>query len=227
MNNLFGIAKVIVVFIICCVMLECSFGFFELVVKSIRGLQMGKSLLYGLTPYGDKVIRHHVSNRANKLIRYLRREVAMLDQYQLDVNRAMLRKNTYFDRNYFRNLGDRRQRLIEIIELLKLIKVEIRKTPAIKADDNEDQRSKYITGQVGLGMTIRELKELITKLEFDGEINDDSLVLQNYNGEVITPDFYLTEKGNLVIHDGWYDHLLSKQYKLIYEGQLCYTGGEF
>ena len=62
----------------------------------------------------------------------------MLDQYQLDVNRAMLRKNTYFDRNYFRNLGARRQRLIEIIELLKLIKVEIRKTPAIKADENED-----------------------------------------------------------------------------------------
>lgn len=231
MNILFGIAKAIVVFIICCVMLECSFGFFELVVESIRGLQMSKSLLYGLTPYGDKVIRHHVSNRANKLIRYLRREVAMLDQYQLDVNRAMLRKNTYFDRNYFRNLGDRRQRLIEIIELLKLIKVEIRKTPAIKADENEDQysyeRSKYITGQVGLGMTIRELKELITKLEKDGEINDDSLVLQNYNGEVITPDFYLTEKGNLVIHDGWYDHLLSEQYKLLYEGELCYTGGEF
>lgn len=228
MNHLFGIAKVIVVFVICCVMLECSFSFFELVVESIRGLQMGKSILYGLTPYGDKVIRHHVSNRANKLIRYLRREVAMLDQYQLDVNRAMLRKNTYFDRNYFRNLGARRQRLIEIIELLKLIKVEIRKTPAIKADDNEDQCSKYITGQGGgLGMTIRELKELITKLELDGEINDDSLVLQNYNGEVITPDFYRTEKGNLVIHDGWYDHLSSNQYELIYEGQLCYTGGEF
>ena len=79
----------------------------------------------------------------------------------------------------------------------------------------------------GLGMTIRELKELITKLEKDGEINDDSLVLQNYNGEVITPDFYLTEKGNLVIHDGWDNHLTSEQYKLIYEGTLCYTGGEF
>lgn len=76
-------------------------------------------------------------------------------------------------------------------------------------------------------MTIGELKELITKLEFDGEINDDSLVLQNYNGEVITPDFYCTEKGNLVIHDGWYNFLPSEQYKLIYEGQLCYTGGEF
>lgn len=38
MNNLFGIAKVIVVFIICCVMLECSFGFLDLVVKSIEGL---------------------------------------------------------------------------------------------------------------------------------------------------------------------------------------------
>ena len=108
---------------------------------------MSKSLLYGLTPYGEKQARHHISNRANKLIRYLRRAVAMLDQYQLDVNRAMLRKTTYFDRNYFRDLGARRQRLIEIIELLKLIKVEIRKTPAIKADDNKDQRSKYITGQ--------------------------------------------------------------------------------
>ena len=70
-------------------------------------------------------------------------------------------------------------------------------------------------------MTIRELKELITKLELDG------LVLQNYNGEVITPDFYLTEKGNLVIHDGWYNFLPSEQYKLIYAGELCYTGGEF
>lgn len=99
---------------------------------------MSKSLLYGLTPYGNKVIRHHVSNRANKLIKYLRREVAMLDQYQLDVNKDMLRENTYFDRNYFRNLGARRQRLIEIIELLKLIKVEIRNTPAIKADNNKD-----------------------------------------------------------------------------------------
>ena len=99
---------------------------------------MSKSLLYGLTPYGEKQVRHHLSNRASKLSKYLQREVAMLDQYQLDVNRAMLRKNTYFDRNYFRNLGDRRQRLIEIIELLKLIKVEIRKTPAIKADENED-----------------------------------------------------------------------------------------
>lgn len=76
-------------------------------------------------------------------------------------------------------------------------------------------------------MTIRELKELITKLELEGKINDDSLVLQNYNGEVITPDFYRTEKGNLVIHDGWYGFLPSEQYKLIYEGQLCYTGGEF
>ena len=88
---------------------------------------MSKSLLYGLTPYGNKVIRHHVSNRANKLIRYLRREVSLLDQHQLDVNKAMLRKSTYFDRNYFRDLENRRQRLIEIIELLRLIKVEIRK----------------------------------------------------------------------------------------------------
>lgn len=231
MNNLFGIAKVIVVFIICCVMLECSFSFFELVVKSIRGLQMGKSLLYGLTAYGEKQVRHHLSNRANKLAKYLQREVDFLNQHELEVKRSILRKSPFFDDVYYTNINERRQKLIEIIELLKLIKVEIRKTPAIKADDNEDQcsyeRSKYITGQVGLGMTIRELKELITKLELDGEINDDSLVLQNYNGEVITPDFYLTEKGNLVIHDGWYNFLQSDQYKLIYEGQLCYTGGEF
>ena len=76
-------------------------------------------------------------------------------------------------------------------------------------------------------MTIRELKELIANAEKEGEINDDSLVLQNYNGEVITPDFYRTEKGNLVIHDGWYNHLTSEQYNLIYEGTLCYTAGEF
>ena len=99
---------------------------------------MSKSLLYGLTSLGEREVRHHLSNRANKLAKYLQREVAMLDQYQLDVNKAMLRENTYFDCNYFRNLGARRQRLIEIIELLKLIKVEIRKTPAIKADNNED-----------------------------------------------------------------------------------------
>lgn len=227
MNNLFGIAKVIVVFIICCVMLECSFSFFELVVESIRGLQMGKSLLYGLTSYGEKQVRHHLSNRANKLAKYLQREVDFLNQHELEVKRSILRKSPFFDDVYYTNINERRQKLIEIIELLKLIKVEIRKTPAIKADDNEDQCSKYITGQVGLDMTIRELKELITKLEKDGEINDDSLVLQNYNGEVITPDFYCTEKGNLVIHDGWYNHLPSAQYNLIYAGELCYTGGEF
>lgn len=88
---------------------------------------MSKGLLYGLTPEGEKEVRHHLSNRANKLAKYLQREVLLLDQHHLDVNKAMLRKNTYFDRNYFRNLGTRRQRLIEIIELLRLIKVEIRK----------------------------------------------------------------------------------------------------
>ena len=87
---------------------------------------MNKSLLYGLTPYGEKQVRHHLSNRANKLAKYLQREVALLDQHQLDVNKAMLRKSTYFDRNYFRDLENRRQRLIEIIELLRLIKLEIR-----------------------------------------------------------------------------------------------------
>ena len=89
--------------------------------------RMSKSLLYGLTPYGEKQVRHHVSNRANKLAKYLQRELALLDQYQLDVNKATLRKSTFFDRNYFRDLGARRQRLIEIIELLRLVKVEIRK----------------------------------------------------------------------------------------------------
>ena len=88
---------------------------------------MSKSLLYGLTPYGEKQVRHHLSNRANKLAKYLQREVSLLDQHQLDVNKAMLRKSTYFDRNYFRDLENRRQRLIEIIELLRLIKMEIRK----------------------------------------------------------------------------------------------------
>ena len=87
---------------------------------------MSKSLLYGLTSLGEKQVRHHLSNRANKLAKYLQREVALLDQHQLDVNKAMLRKSTYFDRNYFRDLENRRQRLIDIIELLRLIKVEIR-----------------------------------------------------------------------------------------------------
>lgn len=87
---------------------------------------MSKSLLYGLTPYGEKQVRHHLSNRANKLAKYLQREILLLDQHQLDVNKAMLRKSTYFDRNYFRDLENRRQRLIEIIELLRLIKLEIR-----------------------------------------------------------------------------------------------------
>ena len=87
---------------------------------------MSNSLLYGLTPFGEKQVRHHLSNRANKLSKYLQREVALLDQHQLDVNKAMLRKSTYFDRNYFRDLENRRQRLIEIFELLRLIKLEIR-----------------------------------------------------------------------------------------------------
>ena len=87
---------------------------------------MSKSLLHGLTPYGEKVTRHHLSNRANKLAKYLQREVAMLDQYQLDVNRAMLRKSPFFDDVYYTNINERRQKLIEIIELLRLIKLEIR-----------------------------------------------------------------------------------------------------
>ena len=87
---------------------------------------MSKSLLYGLTPYGEKQVRHHLSNRANKLAKYLQREVEFLNKHELEVKHCMLRKSTFFDRNYFRNLGARRQRLIEIIELLKLLKVEVR-----------------------------------------------------------------------------------------------------
>lgn len=99
---------------------------------------MGKSLLYGLTSYGEKQVRHHLSNRANKLAKYLQREVEFLNKYQVEVNHCMLRKSSFFDDVYYTNINERRQKLIEIIELLKLIKVEIRKTPAIKADGNED-----------------------------------------------------------------------------------------
>ena len=87
---------------------------------------MYKSLLYGLTPYGEKQARHHISNRANKLIRYLRREVKTLNKYQVDVNYCMLRKSPFFDDVHYRDINERRRKLIEIIELLKLIKVEIR-----------------------------------------------------------------------------------------------------
>lgn len=38
MNNLFGIAKAILVFILCFLMLELSFGFLDLVLKSVEGL---------------------------------------------------------------------------------------------------------------------------------------------------------------------------------------------
>lgn len=38
MNNLFGIAKAILVFILCFLMLELSFDFLDLVLKSIEGL---------------------------------------------------------------------------------------------------------------------------------------------------------------------------------------------
>ena len=87
---------------------------------------MSKSLLYGLTPYGEKQVRHHLSNRANKLAKYLQREVDFLNQHELEVKRSILRKSTFFDDVYYTNINERRQRLIEIIELLRLIKVEIR-----------------------------------------------------------------------------------------------------
>ena len=87
---------------------------------------MSKSLLYGLTPYGEKQVRHHLSNRANKLAKYLQREVEFLNKHELKVEYCMLRKSPFFDDVYYTNINERRQKLIEIIELLKLIKVEIR-----------------------------------------------------------------------------------------------------
>ena len=88
---------------------------------------MSKSLLYGLTPYGEKQVRHHLSNRANKLSKYLQREVDFLNNHELEVKRSILRKSSFFDDVYYTNINERRQKLIENIELLKLIKVEIRK----------------------------------------------------------------------------------------------------
>ena len=88
---------------------------------------MNKSLLYDLTSLGEREVRHHLSNRANKLAKYLQREVDFLNQHELEVKRSMLRKSPFFDDAYYTNINERRQKLIEIIELLKLIKVEIRK----------------------------------------------------------------------------------------------------
>ena len=88
---------------------------------------MSKSLLYGLTSLGEREVRHHLSNRANKLAKYLQREVDFLNQYELEVKRSILRKSPFFDNVYYTNINERRQKLIEIIELLRLIKVEIRK----------------------------------------------------------------------------------------------------
>ena len=88
---------------------------------------MSKSLLYGLTPYGEKQVRHHLSKRANKLSKYLQREVEFLNKYQVEVKHCVLRKSPFFDNFHYRNINERRQKLLEIIELLKLVKVEIRK----------------------------------------------------------------------------------------------------
>ena len=87
---------------------------------------MSKSLLYGLTSLGEREVRHHFSNRANKLAKYLQREVDFLNQHELEVKKCLLRKSPFFDDVYYTNINERRQKLIEIIELLKLIKVEIR-----------------------------------------------------------------------------------------------------
>lgn len=87
---------------------------------------MSKSLLYGLTPLGEREVRHHLSNRASKLAKYLQREVDFLNQHELEVKRSILRKSPFFDNVYYTNINERRQKLIEIIELLRLIKLEIR-----------------------------------------------------------------------------------------------------
>ena len=87
---------------------------------------MSNNLLYGLTPYGEKQVRHHLSNRANKLSKYLQREVDFLNQHEIEVKKCLLRKSPFFDDVYYTNINERRQKLIEIIELLKLIKLEIR-----------------------------------------------------------------------------------------------------
>ena len=52
---------------------------------------MSKSLLYGLTSLGEREVRHHLSNRANKLAKYLQREVDFLNQHELEVKRSILR----------------------------------------------------------------------------------------------------------------------------------------
>lgn len=88
---------------------------------------MSKGLLYGLTSSGEREVRHHLSNRASKLAKYLQREVDFLNQHELEVKRSILRKSPFFDDVYYTNINERRQKLIEIIELLRLIKVEIRK----------------------------------------------------------------------------------------------------
>lgn len=87
---------------------------------------MSKSLLYGLTPLGEREVRHHLSNRASKLAKYLQREVDFLNKHELEVKRSILRKSPFFDDVYYTNINERRQKLIEIIELLRLIKLEIR-----------------------------------------------------------------------------------------------------
>lgn len=87
---------------------------------------MSKGLLYGLTSLGEREVRHHLSNRANRLAKYLQREVEFLNKHELEVKRCMLRKSPFFDDAYYTNINERRQKLIEIIELLRLIKLEIR-----------------------------------------------------------------------------------------------------
>ena len=87
---------------------------------------MSKRLLYGLTYLGEREVRHHLSNRANKLAKYLQKEVDFLNQHELEVKRSILRKSPFFDDVYYTNINERRQKLIEIIELLRLIKLEIR-----------------------------------------------------------------------------------------------------
>ena len=80
---------------------------------------MNKSLLYGLTSLGEREVRHHLSNRANKLAKYLQREVDFLNHHELEVKRSILRKSPFFDDVYYTNINERRQKLIEIINFFK------------------------------------------------------------------------------------------------------------
>ena len=83
-------------------------------------------MLYVVTSVAEREVRHHLSNRANQLAKDRQIEVDFLNQHELEVKRSILRKSPFFDDVYYTNINERRQKLIEIIELLRLIKLEIR-----------------------------------------------------------------------------------------------------